>query len=121
MTSLKQHKEYFHFRCKIELDLPVDDLFFRRDLSLAQFFVFPCRRRIIPHKLLSKEATAICASFAGSRNKRAQDAVTNIGPAVLNGCVSTFLSIILLADSNSSIFEVFFKVNKTATGSGPNF
>ena len=38
--------------------------------------------------------------------------MTHIGPAVLNGCVSTFLSIILLADSNSSIFEVFFKVTK---------
>ena len=24
-TSLKQHKEYFHFMCKIQLDLPVED------------------------------------------------------------------------------------------------
>ena len=46
---------------------------------------------------------------AGNRSKRARDAVTNIGPAVLNGCVSTFLSIVLLANSNSAVFEVFFK------------
>ena len=24
MTSLKQHMEYFHFRCKIQLDLPLE-------------------------------------------------------------------------------------------------
>ena len=46
----------------------------------------------------------------GDRNKRAREAVTNLGPAVLNGCVSTFLSIVLLANSNSLVFQTFFKV-----------
>ena len=39
-----------------------------------------------------------------------QEALTKIGPAVLNGCISTFLSIVLLAGSNSHIFDIFFKV-----------
>ena len=57
-----------------------------------------------------------CVSFEepdfipGDRNKRAREAVTNLGPAVLNGCVSTFLSIVLLANSNSMVFQTFFKV-----------
>ena len=33
-----------------------------------------------------------------------------MGPAVLKGGFSTFLSIILLANSNSHVFETFFKV-----------
>jgi hypothetical protein len=40
-----------------------------------------------------------------------QEAVTSIAPAVLNGGLSTFLSIVLLADSNSHVFEIFFKVS----------
>ena len=73
---------------------------------------------VIPHKTLWGESHPPSlpprlpkqSPVAGNRNKRTMDAVTHIGPAVLNGCVSTFLSIILLADSNSTIFEVFFKV-----------
>ncbi len=47
------------------------------------------------------------------RSERAQLALSNIGPAVLNGGFSTFLSFILLADSNSHVFETFFKVFAT--------
>ena len=34
----------------------------------------------------------------------------NIGPAVLNGGLSTFLAFVLLAFSNSYVFLTFFKV-----------
>ena len=47
---------------------------------------------------------------AVSRNKRAQEALTNIGPAVLNGGISTFLAFVLLAGSKSHVFSVFFKI-----------
>ena len=48
--------------------------------------------------------------IAGSRNKRAQAALINIGPAVLNGGISTFLAFVLLAGSRSHVFSVFFKI-----------
>ena len=49
--------------------------------------------------------------FEGSsRNERAQAALTNIGPAVLNGGISTLLAFVLLAGSRSHAFLVFFKV-----------
>ena len=44
------------------------------------------------------------------RNKRAQEALINIGPAVLNGGISTFLAFVLLAGSRSHVFSVFFKI-----------
>ena len=47
---------------------------------------------------------------AVSRNKRAQEALTNIGPAVLNGGISTFLAFVVLAGSRSHVFTVFFKI-----------
>ena len=46
----------------------------------------------------------------GTRRERAAKALENMGPAVLNGGFSTFLSFILLANSNSHVFETFFKV-----------
>lgn len=46
----------------------------------------------------------------GSRMERSGKALSRMGPAVLNGGFSTFLSFILLADSNSHVFETFFKI-----------
>lgn len=46
----------------------------------------------------------------GSRAARAEQAVKSIGPAVLNGGISTFLAILLLARSQSHAFKSFFKV-----------
>ena len=48
--------------------------------------------------------------FPGTRLERAQKSLRNMGPAVLKGGFSTFLSFILLANSNSHVFETFFKV-----------
>ena len=45
-----------------------------------------------------------------SKNKRVQTALTNIGPAVLNGGISTFLAFVLLAGSKSHVFSTFFKI-----------
>ena len=45
-----------------------------------------------------------------SKNKRVRTALTNIGPAVLNGGISTFLAFVLLAGSKSHVFTVFFKI-----------
>ena len=42
--------------------------------------------------------------------ERAASALSDIGPAVFNGGVSTFLAIILLSFSESYAFIAFFKV-----------
>jgi hypothetical protein len=46
----------------------------------------------------------------GSRVERATQALTDIGPAVLNGGFTTFLAISLLIFSSSHVFITFFKV-----------
>ena len=46
----------------------------------------------------------------GSKSERAVSAVEAIGPAVLNGGVTTFLALVLLAGSTSHTFLTFFKV-----------
>ena len=55
----------------------------------------------------------ICHAFLvaqGSRAERAITAVDTIGPAVVNGGVTTFLALVLLAGSTSHTFITFFKV-----------
>ena len=46
----------------------------------------------------------------GSSVERAQSSLMKICPAVLNGGMTTFLALIVLADSNSHAFLTFFKV-----------
>ena len=46
----------------------------------------------------------------GTRDERVVQTLTNIGPAVLNGGISTFLAFILLAGSKSHVFTSFFKI-----------
>ena len=46
----------------------------------------------------------------GSRDDRMRQTLTGMGPAVLNGGISTFLAFVLLSTSNSVIFLTFFKV-----------
>ena len=46
----------------------------------------------------------------GSRDDRMKQTLTCIGPAVLNGGISTFLAFVLLSMSKSIIFLTFFKV-----------
>ena len=46
----------------------------------------------------------------GSKSERAVSAVEAIGPAVLNGGVTTFLALVLLSGSTSHTFLTFFKV-----------
>ena len=46
----------------------------------------------------------------GNKNVRVQQTLKNIGPAVLNGGLSTFLAFILLATSKSHVFATFFKI-----------
>jgi hypothetical protein len=48
--------------------------------------------------------------IAGNRNERLRKTLIHMGPAVLNGGFSTFLSIVLLCNSNSHVFITFFKV-----------
>ena len=55
----------------------------------------------------------ICHAFltvAGSRRERAAAAMVEMGPAVLNGGVSTLIAFILLAGSDSHVFSVFFRI-----------
>ena len=44
------------------------------------------------------------------RNSRIQSTLVNIGPAVLNGGLTTLFAFILLANSQSHVFLTFFKV-----------
>ncbi|MPC08658.1 Niemann-Pick C1-like protein 1 [Portunus trituberculatus] len=46
----------------------------------------------------------------GSRDERVRVTVKEMGPPVLNGAFSTFLTFILLAGSESHVFESFFKI-----------
>ena len=46
----------------------------------------------------------------GSRDDRMKQTLTSIGPAVLNGGISTFLAFVLLSMSKSIIFLTFFKI-----------
>ena len=41
---------------------------------------------------------------------RAGAALVDIGPAILNGGVTTFLALVLLSSASSHVFRVFFKV-----------
>ena len=45
----------------------------------------------------------------GTRLERAKAALQTIGPAVMNGGITTFLGVILLCDSQSYAFIIFFK------------
>lgn len=47
---------------------------------------------------------------SGTREERICKTLTNIGPAVMNGGISTFLAFILLANSQSHVFSTFFKI-----------
>ncbi|KAK7075015.1 Patched domain-containing protein 3 [Halocaridina rubra] len=46
----------------------------------------------------------------GTRDERVSLTVQEMGPAVVNGAFSTFLAFILLATSESHVFESFFKI-----------
>ena len=46
----------------------------------------------------------------GDRKGRVVSTLSNIGPAVLNGGISTFLAFVLLATSRSHVFMSFFKI-----------
>jgi Niemann-Pick C1 protein len=46
----------------------------------------------------------------GTREERAVNSLTSMGPAIINGGVTTFLALILLGFSQSHVFITFFKV-----------
>ena len=48
--------------------------------------------------------------FSGTREEKAGQAVSTIGPAVFNGGMTTFLALVLLGASTSHVFVTFFKV-----------
>ena len=48
--------------------------------------------------------------FAGSKLKRAKTSLQQIGPAVTNGGMTTFLSVITLCGSQSHVFITFWKI-----------
>lgn len=45
----------------------------------------------------------------GDKNQRAIEALADIGAAVLNGAISTFLAVVVLLFSSSYVFEVLSK------------
>ena len=48
--------------------------------------------------------------FAGTREDRAVNSLLKMGPAIINGGVTTFLALLLLGFSSSHVFITFFKV-----------
>ena len=56
-------------------------------------------------------AHAYIVSFGSSR-ERATNALTEIGPAVLNGAITTFLALIFLSFSQGYAFIVFFRFDE---------
>ena len=55
----------------------------------------------------------ICHTFLtveGNRQTRSTATLVDIGPAVLNGGISTFIAFILLVSSDSHVFSSFFKI-----------
>ena len=47
---------------------------------------------------------------AGTREDRAVNSLLKMGPAIINGGVTTFLALLLLGFSSSHVFITFFKV-----------
>lgn len=62
-------------------------------------------RRLVYCSFLNPVATLL-----GPRQEGAAEALTNIGPAVLNGGITTFIAVISLCASTTSIADIFFKV-----------
>lgn len=62
---------------------------------------------------MSCSSSGLYLQIKGSRDERVRVTVGEMGPPVLNGAFSTFLSFILLAGSESHVFESFFKVGIT--------
>ena len=60
--------------------------------------------------ILGNDGSNVVIFFIGTKIERSKKALQNMGPAVLNGGFSTFLSFVLLANSGSHVFETFFKV-----------
>ena len=48
----------------------------------------------------------------GTREERVRETLFRMGPAVLNGGLTTFLAIVFLGFSDSHIFITFFKVSE---------
>ena len=48
--------------------------------------------------------------FLGTREERAVSSLLKMGPAIVNGGITTFLALLLLGFSQSHVFITFFKV-----------
>merc|ERR1719351_3102 len=75
--------------------------------------IISCINIVLAIGLCVDYSVHICHAFLvakGSKSERAVIAVETIGPAVLNGGVTTFLALVLLAGSTSHTFLTFFKV-----------
>jgi len=75
--------------------------------------IISCINIVLAIGLCVDYSVHICHAFLvakGSKSERAVSAVEAIGPAVLNGGVTTFLALVLLSGSTSHTFLTFFKV-----------
>ncbi len=55
-------------------------------------------------------AHAFMIETGDTRDERVREALVHIGPAILNGGVSTFLAFVMLVSSESYVFKIFFKI-----------
>ena len=50
-------------------------------------------------------------SFPGTKEERAVNSLKSMGPAIINGGITTFLALVLLGFSQSHVFITFFKAS----------
>merc|ERR1711915_291440 len=75
--------------------------------------VISCVNIVLATGLCVDYSVHIAHAFAvaeGSRTERTKAALVNLGPAILNGGVTTFLAVIILPFSQSHVFKTFFKI-----------
>ena len=75
----------------------------------------------VPFVILMTISIGLCVDYSahvahgfavekGSRNQRMKNTLVKVGPAVLNGGLSTFFAFVLLVFSSSFVFFTFFKI-----------
>lgn len=77
-----------------------------------QVFVFYCVASFALLLLLALLSNIFFLSFfPGTKEERAVNSLKSMGPAILNGGITTFLALVLLGFSQSHVFITFFKAS----------
>ena len=80
--------------------------------GIIQVFVFYCVASFALLLLLALLSNIFFLSFfPGTKEERAVNSLKSMGPAILNGGITTFLALVLLGFSQSHVFITFFKAS----------